>query len=181
MKKLATLWVLSFALLATSCGEKEAEGEEENVEEQNEASIPEVGETHTFYGHNNFEIASPVSIDAMCAEVDSNGLYDGQISGPISAVCQMAGCWITIDKANGESVRVMFKDHFTIPIETTEGTEVVLNGMAQLDTISIDLQKHFLDDAKEAGEEVSEEEYAAITEDKIEVSFVANGILIPNK
>ena len=71
-----------------------------------------------------------------------------------------------------------FRDHFTIPIETASGTEAVLYGDLVMDTLSIDFQKHLLDDAKEAGDEVSQEEYDAITEDKIEASFDCESILV---
>ena len=42
----------------------------------------------------------------------------------------------------------------------------------------LDFQKHLLDDASDAGKDVSEEDYNAIVEDKIDVSFVASGIII---
>ena len=68
--------------------------------------------------------------------------------------------------ADEKEVRIFFKDHFTIPTETPIGTDVVINGTAKADTFSVEFQRHLLDDAKESGEEVSEEEYNAIVEDK---------------
>ena len=67
----------------------------------------------------------------------------------------------------------------SIPTDTPSGYEVIMNGVGQVDTTSIELQKHFLDDAKEAGEAVSQADYDAITEDLIEVSFDCDGLLIP--
>jgi hypothetical protein len=98
---------------------------------------------------------------------------DVTLSTPISKVCQNAGCWISIDKGNGEQLRVRFKDHFTIPIKTKIGTKAYLHGVASWVTISVEMQKHFAEDAK-----MSAEEIAKITEPKFEMGFTADGIVL---
>jgi hypothetical protein len=98
---------------------------------------------------------------------------DVTLSTPISKVCQSAGCWISIDKGNGEQLRVRFKDHFTIPMKTKIGTKAYLHGVASWVTISVEMQKHFAEDAK-----MSPEEIAKITEPKSEMGFTADGIVL---
>ena len=78
-----------------------------------------------------------------------------------------------------DDIRVMFGEHdFFVPVDTDESLEIVLAGYAQVDTVSIDMQKHFLDDEVEAGESISQDQYDAVTEDLVKVSFVASGILL---
>ena len=127
---------------------------------------------YTLYGHTDISADSAATLTEMFTQMES------KVSVKIAEVCQKAGCWITFDDEKGGSIRVFFRDHFTIPIETATGTEAILYGSLVMDTLSVDFQKHLLDDAKEAGEEVSQAEYDAITEDKIETTFDCESILV---
>ena len=42
---------------------------------------------------------------------------------------------------------VRFKDHFTIPPDTDPGTGAFIHAVAFWDTVSVDLQLHFIEDA----------------------------------
>ena len=187
MKKI--IYSLSIALVATftSCGEAKEEvkeeAKEEVIEETMEEDVLEEGVVMVnglqFFGNNEFEMSDWSSVDEMYAAVMETGEFEGLVKAEISEVCKKAGCWITVLKEDGSAVRVIFRDHFGIPTDTPAGYEVIMNGVGQVDTTSIELQKHFLDDAKEAGETVSQVDYDAITEDLIEVSFDCDGLLIP--
>jgi hypothetical protein len=161
-------------------------GHEEHPEETNEhkqGSVvinKELSDSSCFIGLEEFDVSASFTVDQMLDTVNNEGNFQGQVAGKLHAVCQKMGCWVTIQSSFGEEIRVFFKDHFTIPVETPIGTDVIINGIAKSDTISVDFQKHLLDDSREAGNEVSEEEYNAIVEDKIEVSFEATGIIIYN-
>ena len=133
---------------------------------------------YLLYGHTEFAGENAVSTDSMFSLIEANGAFEGEVRVTISEVCQKAGCWITFENPNGEPIRVFFRDHFTIPTETLAGTEAILLGLTETDTFDVDFQKHLLDDAKDAGEEVSDEEYAAITGDKIETTFDCESILV---
>ena len=133
----------------------------------------------TLYGHTDFDATTSVSIDAMITEFEEAGSFNGSVEITINEVCQNAGCWINFQKSNSEeTVMVFFRDHYTIPIEASNGKEAILYGELISDTLTIDFQKHLLDDAVANGEEVSQAEYDAITEDKIDVSFDCESILI---
>ena len=183
MKKI--IYSLSIALVAgfTSCGEAKEEVKEEAQEETIDEDILEEGVVMVnglqFFGNNEFELTEWVSVDEMYATIMETGTFEGLVKAEISEVCKKAGCWITVLKEDGSAVRVIFRNHFGIPTDTPAGYEVIMNGVGQVDTTSIELQRHFLDDAKEAGEEVSQADYDAITEDLIEVSFDCDGILVP--
>jgi len=136
---------------------------------------------YILYGHSDINSNGAKSVEAMFAQMQEKGSFTDKVQVNIVDVCQKAGCWITIDDKNGGTVRVFFRDHFTIPIETPTGTEAILYGSLQVDTLSVDFQKHLLDDAKEAGKEIDQAQYDAITEDKIEKTFDCESILIRKK
>ena len=134
---------------------------------------------YTLYGYSEISPEGNVAdVTTLTSVVDKTGKFEGKVKVSIDEVCQKAGCWITFNDANNESIRVFFRDHFTIPIETASGTEAILYGIATQDTTSIEMQKHLLEDAVEAGKEVSQEEIDAITEDKIELTFDCESILV---
>jgi len=191
MKKIIYPLSIVIAAAFTSCGEakeevKEKETENVEVTEEIEAEedVLEEGVVMVnglqFFGNNQFELSDSISnVDEMYNTVMETGTFEGQVKAEISEVCKKAGCWVTVKKEDGSTIRVIFRDHFGIPTDTPSGYEVIMNGIGQVDTTSIELQKHFLDDAAEAGEEVSQADYDAITEDLIEVSFDCDGVLVP--
>ena len=133
---------------------------------------------YLLYGHTEITADHAVTTGEMYASFENEGAFNDKVKVNIAEVCQMAGCWITFNNDKGESVRVFFRDHFTIPIETAAGTEAILYGALNVDTLSVEFQKHLLDDSKEAGHEVPQEKYDAITEDKIETTFDCEAILV---
>ena len=193
MKKLTLIMAVSG--LVASCGSSEGHGDENNTDSTEvtvdtlEGMNDEMSEGPTYDGEDRGDYTlygitdisaegNEIAATDMMAGLATNGDYEGKVSVTIDEVCQKAGCWITFQNGEEGSVRVFFKDHFTIPIETAQGTEAILYGRTVSDTLSVDFQKHLLDDAKEAGDEVSQADYDAITEDKIETTFEADAILV---
>jgi len=131
------------------------------------------------YGHTDFDATTSTSIDAMLTEFEESGSFNGAVDVTKNEVCQNAGCWIDFKKPDtDETIMVFFRDHFTIPTETSSGKNAILFGTLNADTLTVDFQKHLLDDAVENGENVSQAEYDAISEDKIDVTFDCESILI---
>ena len=201
MKKLIyTLTHVAFTLFIMSCSadvdglnesmmddikkeaEKELKEEESAEKEEEKAEIAFNGVDkgdYTLYGHTDMDAADAAGDVEMLTEHEITGKFTGKVGVKLSGVCKKAGCWVTIPGREGEGdIRVVFKDHFTIPTDTPVGTEAILLGSMVNDTISVAMQKHYLDDAKEAGEEVAQEEYDKITEDKIEFIFDCESILV---
>lgn len=134
---------------------------------------------YLLYGHVDMNIdGTEKTVEEMVAILSENGSFKGKVTVIIAEVCQKAGCWITFENSEDESIRVFFRDHFTIPTNTLIGTEAILYGTTIRDTLSIDFQKHLLDDAKEAGEKVAQAEYDKITEDLIEITFDCEAVLV---
>ncbi|MGB5272500.1 MAG: DUF4920 domain-containing protein [Flavobacteriaceae bacterium] len=91
----------------------------------------------------------------------------------VTDVCKAKGCWMTVELPNGEQAMVRFKDYgFFMPMDIT-GKEVVVNGLAFVDMMGLDDQKHF---AKDAGK--TEEEINKITQPKKTYLFEADGVLL---
>lgn len=194
MKKnlLAGLTALTF-LFIVSCGnEGDSSANEENTDTTTTTETTEKHEEVTelafdgvekgdfvLYGHSEIEAdGNAISVEEMNEKIASTGAFEGKVNVNIDQVCQKAGCWITFNNGEAKAIRVFFRDHFTIPTNTASGTEAILYGKANVDTISIDFQKHLLDDAVENGEEVAQEEYDSITEDLIETTFDCESILV---
>ncbi|MFD2101192.1 DUF4920 domain-containing protein [Flagellimonas iocasae] len=98
-----------------------------------------------------------------------------QMTGKITEVCQAKGCWMNVALDSGDEVFVRFKDYgFFVPKDAAEKT-VFMNGLAFLEEMSVEDQKHY---AKDSG--ASEEEIAQITEPAHILRFEADGVLIKN-
>jgi hypothetical protein len=131
------------------------------------------------YGPYKVESSKAIPTKAMLADFVANGNKRSAytISADIQEVCSKAGCWINIESVKGETLMVRFKDHFTIPTDTKIGTTAFLHGELYADTVSVDLLRHFAEDAGK-----SEEEIMKITAPKITTSFEADGIkFVPAK
>ena len=88
-------------------------------------------------------------------------------------VCQAKGCWMRLELNNGEEAMIKFKDYgFFVPKDIT-GREVVVNGNAFVNEMSVEEQKHY---AKDGGK--SDAEIAKITEPKKTYGFLADGVLL---
>lgn len=96
---------------------------------------------------------------------------NAKMTGKINEVCSTKGCWMRLD-LEGEEVMVRFKDYgFFMPLNATG--EVVINGKAFIDEISVNELRHFAEDAGKSKEEIE-----AITEPEITYSFLADGVLL---
>lgn len=97
-----------------------------------------------------------------------------KVEGEVESVCQAAGCWMKIKLADGNTMRVTFKDYgFFVPKDIA-GKKVVFEGVPTVKSTSVKELQHYAEDAGK-----SKEEIAQITSPKTELTFVANGVLVP--
>lgn len=96
-----------------------------------------------------------------------------RLEGEIASTCPKKGCWM--DVVSGEdTVFVRFEDYgFFVPTEGAEGKRTIVEGEAFFDTLTVDMRRHY---AQDAG--ASEEEIAAITEPELKLAFMATGVMI---
>ena len=100
---------------------------------------------------------------------------DIKIKGKVEEVCQKKGCWMIMKLDNGENMRVTFKDYKIFVPKDLGGKEVVLDGFAYVDTVSVEDLRHYAEDGGK-----SKEEIAMITQPKEQLSYEAKGVVVVN-
>ncbi|WP_339651419.1 DUF4920 domain-containing protein [uncultured Salegentibacter sp.] len=166
MKKFAA--ILALSLIFIGCKNEKSNKETEVVAEKNTTS----------YNSFGAEINSESAISSSEALNKFNSLKPGdtldlKFKSKINNVCKKKGCWMILELPEGEDVRVTFKDYgFFVP-KDSENTDVIVEGKAFINQMSIEDQKHYAED-----EGKSEAEIAAITSPEVSRAFIANGVLL---
>jgi hypothetical protein len=149
-------------LLLTSCGQ---------VQNNDVKKTTQLGKS---YGPEKVKMEAIVTAAEMLTKFDKTaGDQEFYFEGTIIEVCSKAGCWVKVDDGKGGSFRVMFKDHFTIPTNTSIGTKAYFGGLAYQDTVSVEYLRHYEEDAGKSKAEIEK-----ITEPSIEFGFEADGITL---
>lgn len=95
-----------------------------------------------------------------------------KVQGKVTEVCQAMGCWIKLETKDGP-VMVKMKDHaFYVPMALS-GKKVVIEGEASVKETSVEMLKHYAEDAGK-----SKEEMEAIKEPQKQMMIMAAGIVV---
>jgi len=121
------------------------------------------------------EVINKEEMAAIYDAMKPGDTLDVKFSSTVNEVCQSKGCWMKMDLGEKE-VMIKFKDYAFFMPKDIAGKEVILNGKAFIEEMSIEDQKHFAEDAGK-----SEDEIADIKESKRTLSFVSDGVLILQK
>ncbi|WP_375416195.1 DUF4920 domain-containing protein [uncultured Hymenobacter sp.] len=115
--------------------------------------------------------ATPVSqVNQLLGTRDSARV---KLVGTAAAVCQAKGCWLTLKTADGQQMRVRFKDYAFFVPKDISGKTVVIEGWARRETVPVTDLQHY---ERDAGK--SEQEVAAITQPRQQLNFLADGVLV---
>lgn len=114
-----------------------------------------------------------VAIAEMEKKVATDNKFEGKITGKVVEVCQEKGCWMKVDKGNGETLMVKFKDYGFFMPKNLVGQTVVLEGEAKIKEVSVKQQQHYAEDAGKSKEEIEK-----IKTPKKETQFIAKGVLV---
>lgn len=164
MKKIITVFALFVAF--TSC--KNNDKTTENQEETKEIAYASFGEKIT-----DTDALPAARMAEHYKAMKAGDTINSKMTAKVDAVCQMKGCWMTVDLEDGTQARVRFKDYgFFVPMDIA-GKEVVVNGQAYVSEVSVAEQRHFAEDAGKSKEEIE-----AITEIKRTYTFMADGVLL---
>ncbi|WP_158973780.1 DUF4920 domain-containing protein [Cellulophaga sp. L1A9] len=96
-----------------------------------------------------------------------------KFTGTVIDVCQAKGCWMNVELENGAQAMVKFKDYGFFMPKDIAGKQVVVNGLAFVEEMSVEEQRHYAEDGGE-----SEEAIAAIVSPKKTLRFEADGVLL---
>ena len=104
--------------------------------------------------------------------VTQAGTTEAKVTGEVTNVCAMKGCWMTMNVA-GQEMMVRFKDYgFFVPKDAA-GKTAIVQGEAKVDTVDVATLRHYAEDAGK-----SEEEINAIIDPEVQLSFEAEGVIL---
>jgi hypothetical protein len=169
MKKIALLAIVGMSVWACN---SEGNGEANVIE--NDSNAIEVAEVEILnYFGEEITLDDAIAASELPAALEGKDSLNVKVEGTINACCQTKGCWMDVDLGNGESMVVKFKDYgFFVP-KNSSGSTAVLEGVAKVETQTVDWLKHKAEDAGKSQEEID-----AITEPEVKVSFMADGVII---
>lgn len=156
----------------TICGCRNTADEEEmpavNEDQLEEVAFMSYGNDMNSNGAKNTQ-----ELTNIYDNLQENDTVAVKVKTVINEVCVNKGCWIEIPVGEDQTARVTFKDYAFFLPKNSQGKEVILEGVVyKSKTSKADLQ-HF---AKDGGK--SQAEIDAITEDKITLSFEADGAMV---
>ncbi len=128
-----------------------------------------------FYG-SVIDLDETVDAQGLRSALENEGRAAVRFEGEITATCAKKGCWM--DVASGEdTVFVRFLDYgFFVPTEGAVGKRTVVEGEAFYDTLTVDMLRHYAEDAGE-----SEAYIASISEPELQLAFTATGVMIESQ
>jgi hypothetical protein len=154
MKRIAILCALMFAAVCLNAQE------------------PKSAEKGVTYGAGTIADGA-ITVTEVDNKLKEQDKFSGKIKGKVVSVCQEKGCWMKIERENGEPMMVKFKDYGFFMPKNIEGKEVVLEGEAAIKETSVKQLRHYAQDAGKSKEEIEK-----IKEPKKNVVFVAKGVLV---
>lgn len=160
----------AFALtLLVGCKEPK---QEEEMPAVNDEQVQEMAYMDYGASFTNENVIDAMELGAMYASMKVGDTTAVKVKGTIADVCVKKGCWIKMPVGDA-SATVKFKDYgFFLP-KNGKGKEVILSGKAYKNITPVDELRHYAEDAGK-----TEEEIAAITEEEVTLSFVADGAMV---
>lgn len=145
-----------------------------SVYAQSTEAQSEQGNSLSYYGEKITEEGA-VSVQDLEKGVKRNSTSEMvKVTGDITAACQVKGCWMTLDNGESPDIHVTFKDYgFFVPTDAA-GKTAIVEGVAAMDTISVDVLRHYAVDGGMSEEEAEEK----ITEPEVSLSLIATGVII---
>lgn len=136
-------------------------------------------QTVTNAGNQTFGAAfnpkGAITYDALLSKMEKVDSLNTKVTGKVSAVCKVKGCWMTMvsEKPDQPEMRVKFKNYAFFMPKDIVGKTVVIDGFALQEIISVADQRHYAEDDGQTKEQIEK-----ITKPKRELSFEAAGVVI---
>jgi uncharacterized protein DUF4920 len=114
-----------------------------------------------------------INADELVLKMTDQKEMDTKVEGKVVDVCQVKGCWMTMQLPDGNTMRVSFKDYEYFVPKDIGGKIVVIKGTASIKTTPVDELQHYAEDKG-----ASKEEIENITAPKEELTFEADGVIV---
>ena len=114
-----------------------------------------------------------VNTDELVRNMEGKTELPIKVEGKVAKVCQVKGCWMTMELPEGKTMRVSFKDYAFFVPKDISGKSVIIEGQAQIKTTSVEDLRHYAEDAGS-----NEEEIAKIDSPLEEMIFEAEGVIV---
>jgi hypothetical protein len=116
-----------------------------------------------------------ITYDDMLKKLADKDSLAAKVTGKVSAVCKVKGCWMEVvsDKPGAPVMTVKFKDYGFFMPKDIAGRSVTMEGYAFTETTSVDELRHYAEDAGKTKEEIMK-----ITQPKKELKFMAHGVVL---
>ena len=166
MKKI--LIILTLALIVISCNNK-------NTDEKPIDTVEEIAINYQTFGDKitDEDVLSKAEMIEKYKSLKPGDTVEVKFTSTVKDVCQKKGCWMNLNMDNDEAM-VRFKDYGFFMPKDIAGQEIIVNGRAYVEEMSVEDQRHYAEDGGKSAAEI-----AAITETKRTLAFEANGVLIP--
>ena len=166
----AALVITASACSNETTSDTELNMSEEVMIEQNN----EIVETSQIFGDSSITEDGAITGDELIKILETNDSVQVKVIAEISEVCSKKGCWMQVNLDENNSMLVRFLDYgFFMPLDAA-GRTAIIEGLAKIDTLSIEWLKHQLEDAS-----ASQEEIDAITEPEISYTIEeATGVIL---
>ncbi|AFL79882.1 hypothetical protein Aeqsu_0368 [Aequorivita sublithincola DSM 14238] len=162
------LYILALSIIIFSC--KNEKSDEKTVVEAEEIAI----NYQTFGDEITDEnVLSKEEIVEKYKSLKPGDTVNLKFATNVKEVCQKKGCWMKVGMGDDEAM-VRFKDYGFFMPKDIAGQEIIVNGKAYVEEMSVEDQRHYAEDGGKTAEEI-----AAITEPKRTLAFEADGVLIP--
>ncbi|MEM5540808.1 DUF4920 domain-containing protein [Olleya sp. AS48] len=169
-------YLILFALLLAIVACKNETKQDDTVKDEVVTETVEVSYKSFGKEINADDAVASSSMLSHYAAMKAGDSIPTKVNLKVKEVCQAKGCWMTADLGDGNDVMVKFKDYgFFMPKNIAE-QEVIVNGLAFVEEVSVEEQRHY---AEDKGADKAEIE--AITEPKRTFSFLADGVLLVEK
>ncbi|MEO8117400.1 MAG: DUF4920 domain-containing protein [Bacteroidota bacterium] len=123
----------------------------------------------------SFSPKDPITVEQMSTSLQAktdDKKMEVTVQGVVVEVCTREGCWIKIKSPNGNML-VKMKDHaFLVPL-ALNGQEIIIHGIAEQKTTSVQMLRHYAEDAGKSADEIQK-----ITEPKTEITIDADGLVV---
>jgi len=115
-----------------------------------------------------------ITVSQLANSFGADSTFTGKIVGEVVEVCKKKGCFVTLKREGDEEpIRVRFKDYGFFMPQDIVGKTIVLEGEARIEEVSVERLQHYAEDAGK-----SKEEIAKITEPKVDINIMADGVIV---